>query len=53
MQKGDESKAEWQKRVWIDLRALTSREYPSLMCFVTLHPIEPAAITHISLRHAE
>lgn len=53
MQKGEESKAEWQKEVWIDLRALKSQEYSSLMCFVTLHLIEPAATPHIGLRHSE
>lgn len=53
VQKGEKRKAEWQKGVWIDLRALTSQEYPSLMCFVTLHPIEPAASPHIGLRHSE
>lgn len=37
----------------MDLRASMSREYPSLMCFVTPHPIEPAAAPHAGPRHSE
>lgn len=35
----------------VDLQALRSREYPSLMCFVTLHPTD--ASPHIGLRLSE